>query len=58
MTRGSPAVVIVPKAAEPNDVFGLFSGGVFVKLKISMRNSMFVVSVIFVRLMIPKSMLR
>ena len=39
MTRGSPAVVIVPNAAEPNTPFGAPSGGVFVTLKISARIS-------------------
>src|SRR5262245_18586613 len=39
MTRGSPAVVIVPNAADPTVVFGAPSGGVLVMLKNSARNS-------------------
>jgi hypothetical protein len=33
MTRGSPAVVIVPTAAAPTVVFGAPNGGVFVRLR-------------------------
>ena len=44
MTRGSPAVVIVPKAAEPTVVFAAPNGGVFVRLKISARTSRRVLS--------------
>src|ERR1039458_4884910 len=37
--RGFPALVIVPKAALPNDPFGSFRGGVLLTLKTSARNS-------------------
>src|ERR1035437_6999600 len=36
---GFPALVIVPKAALPNEPFGSFSGGVLLTLKTSARNS-------------------
>src|SRR5262245_44361376 len=39
MTRGSPAAVIVPKAAAPKVPFGAPRKGVFVRLKNSARNS-------------------
>ena len=39
MTRGSPAEVIEPKPVEPSTTFGVPSGGVFVRLKTSVRNS-------------------
>src|ERR1035438_371909 len=38
-SRGFPALVIVPKAALPNEPFGSFSGGVLLTLKASARNS-------------------
>ena len=38
-TRGSPAVVIVPKAADPSAPFGAPRGGVFVTLNTSARSS-------------------
>jgi len=39
ITRGSPAEVIEPKPGEANTAFGNPSGGVFVRLKASTRNS-------------------
>src|SRR6187200_2958026 len=39
MTRGSPAAVIVPKAADPTVVFGAPNGGVLVALNASARIS-------------------
>src|SRR5262245_37313671 len=39
MTLGSPAVVIVPKAAEPTVAFGAPNGGVLVALNASARTS-------------------
>src|SRR6185295_1717140 len=39
MTRGSPAVVIVPKFAAPSTALGLPSGGVLRRLKASARSS-------------------
>src|SRR6267378_1152739 len=38
-TRGSPAALIVPKAAVPATVLGAPRGGVFVRLKASARKS-------------------
>ena len=38
-TRGSPAEVIVPNAADPTVVLGAWKGGVFVTLNTSTRNS-------------------
>jgi hypothetical protein len=38
-TRGSPAEVIVPNAADPKTPFGAPSGGVFVTLNTSARSS-------------------
>jgi len=38
-TRGSPAAVIVPNAADPTVVFGARKGGVFVTLNTSARIS-------------------
>ena len=38
-SRGFPALVIVPKAALPNEPFGSFSGGVLLTLNTSARNS-------------------
>src|SRR3989442_13192358 len=38
-TRGSPAVVIVPKSAAPNTALGLPSGGVLSRLNASARSS-------------------
>jgi hypothetical protein len=38
-TRGSPAAVIVPKAAVPATVLGAPRGGAFVRLKASARKS-------------------
>ena len=38
---GFPALVIVPKAALPNEPFGSFNGGVLLALKTSARNSSF-----------------
>src|SRR5438132_7495321 len=38
-SRGFPALVIVPKAALPNEPFGSFKGGVLLTLKTSARNS-------------------
>ena len=58
MTRGSPADVIVPNAALPRTPFGLFSGGVFVRLKISVRNSTLRASPRDVRLMKATSAVR
>src|SRR5262245_31364816 len=39
MTRGSPAVVIVPKLEAPSTAFGLPNGGVLRRLTASARNS-------------------
>jgi hypothetical protein len=58
MTRGSPAEVIEPKPAEPSTTLGLPSGGVFVRLKTSVRNSRLRVSPKYVRLMNAMSALR
>ena len=58
MTRGAVAAVIVPKLAASRTAFGFESGGVFVKLEISVRNSMFAVSFRFVRLIVEKSKLQ
>src|SRR5438445_9136506 len=38
-SRGFPALVIVPKAALPNEPLGSLSGGVLLMLKTSARNS-------------------
>src|SRR4051794_15335617 len=43
-SRGFPALVIVPNAALPNEPFGSLSGGVFVTLNTSARNSRFILS--------------
>ena len=39
ITRGSPAEVMLPKLALPTVVFGAPSGGVLVRLNISVRKS-------------------
>ena len=49
---------IVPKAALPTTPFGFPSGGVFVKLNISVRNSKFLTSPKYVRLMKAMSAVR
>src|SRR5262245_5890963 len=58
MTRGSPAVVIVPNAADPTVVFGGPSGGVFVKLKNSARHSIALPGETGTRRMTARSRLR
>ena len=55
ITRGSPAVVMEPNPALPSTAFGAPSGGVFVRLKTSVRKSKLILSVIIVLLMSARS---
>src|SRR5215475_8228677 len=58
MTRGSPAAEIEPNAVLPSTTLGAASGGVFVKLNASARNSTFARSLTFVRLISATSAFR